>query len=1049
MLYQHGSILRVSMKSFVTYESCTFSPGPNLNMIIGPNGTGKSTIVCALALGLGWNTNLLGRAKDISEFVKHGSDKGWIEIVLCNKNGSNVIIKRHINKNNNTSVWKINGENKSQKDVAKKVQSFNVQVDNLCQFLPQDRVAEFAQMSPQELLKETQRAIGGEEMLNAHQKMVELWNEHKIAFASIQGDLEAIETNLKRNAAIEKDVVRFQQRAAVLRKIRLLEIWILYAKYGLSKEEYDRLKGERRHYFNVFKELEDASGPLQQRKHQAEENERTLLEQKNSLDRMYQKAVQSLKRKGAEVEEAEGKGEELRRDLDRLQLKAQQRQSLLTNIRRKVAANQAIVDGAPPEGQINAEKGEVDQQIRALIEESRGKKDNIATLQSQQTNIIDECRGLRTELANKTKQLNELNDVQNLKLKALQNLDTDAYEAVLWLRDNRRMFKGHVYGPIGIEINVTNMKFADAIETVIRPHLRTFVCESRADYDIFTAEYLDRMKKRITIIAPEERSLNLDQYRPPVSDKEFSQWGFQSYVRDALDGPDAVLAVLCARANIHQVPLTDRNDLDTRGIRDSGKFKRYATLNSMFNFATSRHTKEVLETSSQINPARLLTTSFDQAKSEELIKRVDDLRGMLNVHEGHIKELTAEEIRLRKSYEEFTEKENTLRRKKDELTGTLRRIAKQKLELENSQKDLERKEREPSTEAEEERIRQELKKLATKRCKLTLEYVELIKDNQRLVSSVTISTLNRLQAHAALKAMEMECSDAAQLLQNAEAQYTQANDAYERVKVEARELLDKAKNEYATLLPEDLDEFQALGTGIPLAELEDMLAGETAKVALHHRPNQAVVDTYEQRAEEIKTAKKTVETKERRLKKIEADISTIRGPWYSKISQLVSDISESFSASFQKIGCAGEIKLGEHEDYDKWSIDILVKFRDSEKLQKLTGQRQSGGERSVSTIMYLMAMQSLSKVSFRVVDEINQGMDPRNERLVHSQLVEKACKPNTAQYFLITPKLLPNLEYHERMKVLCIYNGEWLEEGVMKWNKYIDSQQRAMKAQRL
>jgi len=53
---------------------------------------------------------LLGRAKDISEFVKHGSDKGWIEVVLCNKTGTNVVIKRHINKSNNTSVWKINGK---------------------------------------------------------------------------------------------------------------------------------------------------------------------------------------------------------------------------------------------------------------------------------------------------------------------------------------------------------------------------------------------------------------------------------------------------------------------------------------------------------------------------------------------------------------------------------------------------------------------------------------------------------------------------------------------------------------------------------------------------------------------------------------------------------------------------------------------------------------------------------------------------------------------------------------------------------------------------
>jgi tRNA(Phe) wybutosine-synthesizing methylase Tyw3 len=47
------------------------------------------------------------------------------------------------------------------------------------------------------------------------------------------------------------------------------------------------------------------------------------------------------------------------------------------------------------------------------------------------------------------------------------------------------------------------------------------------------------------------------------------------------------------------------------------------------------------------------------------------------------------------------------------------------------------------------------------------------------------------------------------------------------------------------------------------------------------------------------------------------------------------------------IGCAGEIKIREEEDYDKWAIDILVKFRDDEKLQVLTAQRQSGGVRAV------------------------------------------------------------------------------------------------------
>lgn len=52
--HQPGAIVRVKLTNFVTYTSAEFFPGPNLNMVIGPNGTGKSTLVCAICLGLGW-----------------------------------------------------------------------------------------------------------------------------------------------------------------------------------------------------------------------------------------------------------------------------------------------------------------------------------------------------------------------------------------------------------------------------------------------------------------------------------------------------------------------------------------------------------------------------------------------------------------------------------------------------------------------------------------------------------------------------------------------------------------------------------------------------------------------------------------------------------------------------------------------------------------------------------------------------------------------------------------------------------------------------------
>jgi chromosome segregation ATPase len=79
-----------------------------------------------------------------------------------------------------------------------------------------------------------------------------------------------------------------------------------------------------------------------------------------------------------------------------------------------------------------------------------------------------------------------------------------------------------------------------------------------------------------------------------------------------------------------------------------------------------------------------------------------------------------------------------------------------------------------------------------------------------------------------------------------------------------------------------------------------------------------------------------------------------------------------------------------------------------------------------------MSLMEQARSPFALVDEINQGMDARAERLVHNQLVGVTCNSDVGQYFLITPKLLPNLDYHPRMKVLCVYNGEWLPEEADK-----------------
>lgn len=121
-----------------------------------------------------------------------------------------------------------------------------------------------------------------------------------------------------------------------------------------------------------------------------------------------------------------------------------------------------------------------------------------------------------------------------------------------------------------------------------------------------------------------------------------------------------------------------------------------------------------------------------------------------------------------------------------------------------------------------------------------------------------------------------------------------------------------------------------------------------------------------------------------------------------------------------------------------------------------------------------MSLQSLTRSPFRVVDEINQGMDPRNERLVHKRMVGIACgvldqssqsqsrtnrdsddqeedgdesdsaltgrRQGGSQYFLITPKLLHDLTYERGMRVLCIASGEYMpaDRNQVDFNRCVD-----------
>lgn len=289
---------------------------------------------------------------------------------------------------------------------------------------------------------------------------------------------------------------------------------------------------------------------------------------------------------------------------------------------------------------------------------------------------------------------------------------------------------------------------------------------------------------------------------------------------------------------------------------------------------------------------------------------------------------------------------------------------------------------------------------------------------------------------------EQSLNELTQSVQRAQKEYAEARKELENLKALA--------DENAPLYDEN-------GGDLPLkAQLEDLPVEtmEEAQAALEEAEAKAesivadanVMRQYEAKKQEMEETQAELDNVASSKEKRQNELQQKLKPWEQALDEAVAKVDAKFSRYMNELGCTGEIQLSKgspsddsEEDYGNfkdWGIEIRVSFRQNTKTQILSAQRHSGGERSVSTIMYLMALQDMMVAPFRCVDEINQGLDDRNERLVFKRIVENSCQPpgrggytdHAGQYFLITPKLLPNLYdmEAEQITVLFIFNGKYI-----------------------
>jgi chromosome segregation ATPase len=130
----------------------------------------------------------------------------------------------------------------TQSKVTETVAGLNIQLDNMCQFLPQDRVAEFAKMLPPQLLLETEKALGSRELFEQHTALM----AEKQGMRDLEADVAAASAQLERlrgqNASLERDVERFAAREKLLAKAEEMRGKVPWVKYHAVRQAWTEAK---------------------------------------------------------------------------------------------------------------------------------------------------------------------------------------------------------------------------------------------------------------------------------------------------------------------------------------------------------------------------------------------------------------------------------------------------------------------------------------------------------------------------------------------------------------------------------------------------------------------------------------------------------------------------------------------------------------------------------------------------------------------------------------------------------------------------------------
>lgn len=1028
--YKPGLIIKVIISDFTTYAYGEFKLGPHLNMIVGPNGTGKSTLVAAICLGLGGKLELIKR-KTMKSMIRNGKTKGSIEITLKTNGGSNSVVSIKRSFTEKESEYRINGQVQSETKVRQLVRSLNVQLDNLCHFLPQERVAEFATLSADKLLRETERTMKNGELLQMHESLISIDTQARELSKEIDEDKEKLLKLKEEEEALQEEAKKYSDFQEKTKELEVHKLLIPYAILQDMKKTSRELKQRKKDAQNKLNQF--GASAIQPLIDQEEAIKLTRAEHFTSIG-SRQVHLENLSKELAELNSKESNQKTKVAELEEKQLELQNRGQITARRIRDISKQR---DDCKVKLQ---NLDEVDPTRRTQLREEIDKRDLALTdIEAQLSSLRFEKqepqKTLKSVGIQLTKLQNQLHSKDRLPQLAHSRLRS-CYQVHSKLRQISNKNWNYFEAPI-LSCQVSSKLHARYIEKVVDNNsLQAVVFDNPSDFEK-GSQIIQRIsnfpRRLVGRSSSRQDTPNLELVR---------KFGFEGYLSDFITGPEPVIRMLKENAKLDQIPATTKKlseaQLNLLTVPDAnGKvpFMKFITQDTLYTMKRSFYGRRQLFYTTEAIPSKadLLQPGISEDVRDRINREIELLNRRRDESNEIIKQITSKMQSLEQEFL-MTKKDRDHMRIEEESVHQLVR-------------------RRNTLSSRVTLLEEELEKLREQAQNSDVEQIKIIGD--KILSSRIRLQERRLEKADAMKQMVEEgiALHRSRLLLY---QFDNQIEALQQMKLEVEKLKVDLQKEY----DEAKRKFDSLGMKEKIAEIRTERESYTEEqlqrideLALQYVENQTLTESYlrerikrfEDERRLLSTAdQNSIRTLKEKLREIEAlnrnipakqaaeselkdQIALIRSQWEPQLEELVNGISLAFNERFTKVAIDGRVILTKEDKFKDWSLDILVRFREEAELKRLDNRSQSGGERAISTIIFMMSLHGLTDAPFRIVDEINQGMDANNERMAHKFLVETCSGAISSQYILVTPKLLTNLYYDEDMRIHCVYTGKFLQ----------------------